>query len=265
MKKINLLTLILKGAIKINKLSLNEYLESKGIIIKGNYFSHKKDFTKKSCEIQIINMVELHKLLINCTFNNLNRFGSIIGKELESFKVQLKKIERDYNILFEKNSKNDVEKLFLSEGKRMICQGEEAIEYIYNNGYIDIIKRSMNREEICIGRADSGNLRKVNGKFEIGLIKGISYNLVEEDLYRYIKRIQKKGIKIDEEELIRFFVHQSHLSLNSINYLKGLCTYPKDFFKTWERYKENKKNKSQDEFLDLLLKSLKYESRRFIG
>lgn len=209
-------------------------------------------------------MVELHKLLINCKFNNLNRFGSVIGKELESFKVQLKKIERDYNILFEKNSKNNVEKLFLSEGKRMILQGREAVEYICNNGYLDIIKRSMNREEICIGRADSGNLRKVNGNFEIGIIKGISYNLVEEDLYKYIKRIQKKGIKIDEEEFIRFFVHQSHLSLSSINYLKGLCTYPKDFFKTWERYKENKKNKSEDEFLDLLSKSLKYESRKFI-
>lgn len=91
MKKINLLTLILKGAIKINELSINEYLESKGIIIKGSYFSHQKDFTKKSCEMQISNMVELHKLLINCTFNNLNRFGSVIGKELESFKVQLKK------------------------------------------------------------------------------------------------------------------------------------------------------------------------------
>ncbi|MBS4842632.1 spore coat protein [Clostridium sp.] len=264
MRERNLLILILKGEIKINELSLNEYLESKGIIVMGKYFSHTKDFTRKSCENQISTMVELHKLLINCKFNNLNRFGSVIGKELESFKVQLKKIERDYNILFEKNSKNNVEKLFLSEGKRMILQGREAVEYICNNGYLDIIKRSMNREEICIGRADSGNLRKVNGNFEIGIIKGISYNLVEEDLYKYIKRIQKKGIKIDEEEFIRFFVHQSHLSLSSINYLKGLCTYPKDFFKTWERYKENKKNKSEDEFLDLLSKSLKYESKKFI-
>ena len=192
MRERNLLILILKGEIKINELSLNEYLESKGIIVMGKYFPHTKDFTRKSCENQISTMVELHKLLINCKFNNLNRFGSVIGKELESFKVQLKKIERDYNILFEKNSKNNVEKLFLSEGKRMILQGREAVEYICNNGYLDIIKRSMNREEICIGRADSGNLRKVNGNFEIGIIKGISYNLVEEDLYKYIKRTQKK-------------------------------------------------------------------------
>ena len=264
-KDLNSLILILKGEIKINELSINEYLESKGIIVVGNYFSHNKDFNKKLYENQISIMVELHKLLINCKFNNLSRFGSSIGRELEEFKVQLKKIERDYKEIFDKDSKNDIEKLFMSEGKRMICQGNQAIDYIYNNGYLEIIERSMNREEICIGRTDNGNLRKVDGKFEIGVIKGMSYNLVEEDLYKYIKRIQKKDIRIDENDLIRFFVHQSHLSLNSINYLKGLCSYPRDFFKTWERYKENKKNRSEDEFLDLLSKSLKYEYKNFIN
>lgn len=265
MKERNSLILILKEEIKINELSLNKYFESKGIIVTGNYFSHTKNFTRKSCESQISTIVEVHKLLINCNFNNLCRFRSTIGKEIEDYKVQLKKIQRDYKIVFDKNYKNDVEKLFLSEGKRMIIQGVQAVDYICSNGYLDIIKRSMNREEICIGRADEGNLRKIEGKFQIGIIKGMSYNLVEEDLYKYIKRIQKKGIKIDEEDLIRYFVHQSHLSLNSINYLRGLCTYPRDFFKTWERYKENKKKKTEEEILELLSRSLKYESKSFIN
>lgn len=257
----NLLIAILREGIKINELSVNEYLKSKGIIVSGKYFSHNSEFNMRSCENQIGIMVELHKILVNCKFNRLNRFGSTIGKEIEGFKVQLKRVERDYKEVFSKNSKNNVEKLFMSDGKKMIYQGHESIDYIYNNGYLDIIKRSMNREEICLGRADSGNLRKVNGVFEIGTLKGMSYNLVEEDLYKYIKRIQKKDIKVDENDLINIFVYQSHLSLNSINYLKGLCRYPRDFFKTWEKYKENKKNKSEDEYLELLNRSLKYEYR----
>lgn len=257
--------LILKEEIKINELSLNEYFESKGIVVIGKYFSRSNDFCRKSCENQIRTMVELHKLLINCRLDNLSTFGSTIGKEFEEYKVQLKKMQRDYKLLFDKGSKCDVEKLFLSEGKRMIDKGIQALDYIYSNGYLDIIKRSMNREEICIGRADECNLRKVDGKFEIGLIKSMSFNLVEEDLYKYIKRVQKKEIKIDEEEFIRYFVHQSHLSLSSINYLKGLCTYPRDFFKTWEKYKENKKNKSDEEYLGLLSRSLKYEGKNFIN
>ena len=259
------MNVILKGEIKINELSINDYLKSKGIIVTGKYFSHNKESGIKSCENQISIMVELHKLLINCKFNNLTRFGSTIGKELEDFKVQLKRIDRDYKEIFNKNPKNDVEKLFILESKRMICQGYDAIEYVCNNGYLDIIRRSMNREEICIGRADMSNLRKINGVFEIGTIKGMSYNLVEEDLYRYIKRIQKRDIRIDVRDLIRLFAHQSHLSLNSINYLKGLCTYPKDFFKTWEKYKENKRNKTQDEYLDILSRSLKYEDKNYIN
>lgn len=42
-------------------------------------------------------------------------------------------------------------------------------------------------------------------------IKGMTYNLVEEDLYNYIKKLQRKEINIDEEELIKLFVHGSHL------------------------------------------------------
>ncbi|WP_294154401.1 spore coat protein [uncultured Clostridium sp.] len=261
----NSLILILKEEIKINELSLNEYFESKGIVVIGKYFAYSNDFSRKSCENQINTMVELHKLLANCKFNNLTRFGSTIGKEIEDYKVQLKKIQRDYKILFDKDTKKDVEKLFLLEGKRMIDKAIQAVDYICSNGYLDIIRRSMNREEICIGRADEGNLRKADGKFEIGVIKAMSYNLVEEDLYKYIKRLQKKAIKIDEEEFIRCFVHQSHLSLSSINYLRGLCTYPRDFFKTWEKYKENKKNKSDEEYLELLSRSLKYENKNFIN
>ena len=76
-KDLNSLILILKGEIKINELSINEYLESKGIIVVGNYFSHNKDFNKKLYENQISIMVELHKLLINCKFNNLSNLNII--------------------------------------------------------------------------------------------------------------------------------------------------------------------------------------------
>lgn len=264
LKEKSLLILILRREIKIDELSLNKYFESKGIIIKNDYFSYDKSFGKKSCENQIRIMVELHKALICCRFDDLCKIGSSIGKEVEGFKVQLKRVKRDYKSVFDKNSKNEVEKLFLSEGKRMVYQGLQAVDYILQNGYFDIIRRSMNREEICIGKVDQGNLRKVNGNFEIGTIKGMSYNLVEEDLYRYIKRIQKKGIDIDEDEIIRFFVHQSHLSLDSIKYIRALCSYPKNFFKTWERYRNNKKSKSDEEFVELLKESLKYEDKVFI-
>ncbi len=219
-------------------------------------------------------MVEVHKKLMGCRLSGLNRLGSNIGKEVEGFKVQIKKLKKDYERIINKDLKNDVDKIILLDGKMMLQKGEEAIDYIYKHGYLGVIERSMNREEICIGRADSGNLRfleKTNSEdsthgvisnksiFEIGTLKGISYNLVEEDLYKYIKRLQRRQENIDKEEIINTFVHSAHLSLNSIDYLKGLCSYPKDFLKCWERYKYGKKEKTEEDILLELEKSMKYE------
>lgn len=264
MRKNSLLIVILKEEIRIDELSIKEYLNKKGITISEHYFSYDRNIGKRDMISQINLIVELHKILIGCKFSGLNRIGSTIGKEVEDFKVQLKRLQKDYNHILDKCYKNEVDKLILLEGKRILQQGIESINYIYQHDYFGVIERSMNREEICIRRVDQGNLRECNGEVQIGNIKGMTYNLVEEDLYNYIKKLQRKGIDINQEELIKTFVHASHLSFNSLDYLRGLCSYPKDVLKTWERYRQNKKEKSYEEFLGQLKKSIKYESDGFI-
>lgn len=264
MKERTLLIVILKEEIKINELLRQNYLNTKGITIIGKYFSYDKNIDKKNYTDQIKLMVDTHKILSGCRLESLNQLGSTIGKDIEGFKVQLKKLERDYYSILDKSIKNQVDKMILSDGKRMIEQGKQSIKYIYKHDYLGIIERSMNREEICIGRADEGNLRKKESTIEIGIVKGMTYDLVEEDLYRYIKRLQRKNIKIDEEELIKLFVHSSHLSFNSIDYLRALCTYPRDSFKIWERYRQNKKDKSIEEYFVNLKKCMNYENKIFV-
>lgn len=278
----------------MNEVSANEYLNIRGITIMEQCFSYDKNMYKKDINSQINLIVELHKTLIGCNFDELSRLKSTIGKEVESYKVQVKKLQSHYDYIVSKNCTNEVEKLIVSNGKIMLKQAREALNYIYEHDYFGVIKRSMNREEICLGKVDSSNLRKVGGKIEIGIIKGMTYNLVEEDLYSYIKKLQRKQFNIDEEELIKVFVHGSHLSFNSFYYLRGLCSYPKDFLKLWEKYMDsnkkkinkinmedinpifneidivnakfrgNKKSKTNEELLLDLEKSLLYESKKFI-
>lgn len=242
------------------QLSINEYLKSKGIIIHESYFSYDGEYGKKVYKDQIETMVEMHKIFVGCSFNNIHKFGSSIGKIAEDLKVDIKKAMRDYKYIMEKDNKTPVEKFILSEGKNLIVQAVEAEKYIYSHGYMEIIKRSMNRNEMTLGRTDMTNLTKKNGMIEIGTIKSMSYGLVEDDLYRFIKKCQKKDMHFDMEEAVVDFTRKSHLSSYSQNYLKGLCMYPKDFFKQWEKYRINKKNKSDDEFLEILNKCLKYET-----
>lgn len=206
-------------------------------------------------------MVETHKILMGCKFDYNNRINSSIGKTIENYKVQIKRLERSYNKMLDKNDKNEIERMIISEGKIMLEIAKKSLRNIYENNYLSVLERSMNRSEICIGRADEGNLRKNNDIIEIGTTKAMCFDLVEEDLYRYIKRLQKKDINIDEEEMIRLFVHSSHLPMSSIKYLKSLCKYPKDFFRIWEKYLNNKKNKSIDEICKSLNNSIKYERK----
>lgn len=278
----SLLIVILLEEISLAESLINQYLSKNKITIKGKYFGSDRSVEFKDIISQIELLVELQKILMGCKFDDVSRVRSIIGKEVEGYKVQIKKLQRHYDYIVSKAYTNEVEKLILSEGKIMLKQGKKALKYIYEHDYFGVIKRSMNREEICIGKVDRSNLRKVEGEFQIGSLKGISYNLVEEDLYNYIKKLQRKEADIDEEELIRTFVYKSHLSLNSLDYLKGLCSYPKDFLKVWDRYKERSKDtnyinlnneghkdgnkKKTDEEVALELKrSLKYESRNFIN
>lgn len=209
-------------------------------------------------------MVDIHKILRNSKFDPLNRFSSTIGKELEEYKVQIKRLQKSYEFIVDKNEKTDTDRFILSEGKRMIDQGINAVKYIISHDYLGIIERSMNRKEVCIGRCDQGNLRKCSNGFEIASIKNMSYNLVEEDLYKYIKRVQRKNNDIDEEELIKKFVYSSHLSFNSLDYLRGLCSYPRDFFRIWEKYYNMNLKRTNEEYLELLKKSMNYENKSFI-
>lgn len=263
--------------------SLVKYLNAKGITITGQYFTYDKSIEKSDIVSQINLMVDFHKILKGCKSYELNRIKSTIGKEVEGYKVQIKRLQKYYADIASKTCSDAIEKLILSNGKMMLNKAEQAIDYIQNHDYLGVIKRSMNREEVCIGKADRSNLRMNGETIEIGTIKSISYNLVEEDLYNYIKKLQRKELDIDEEELIKAFVYRSHLSFNSIDYLSGLLSYPKDFFKVWERYSESKrehinkiycinktdneeikskkKERSEAEMLLYLNKCLKYESK----
>lgn len=260
----SLLIVISKEGIKINEAALENFLKRFGIDILGDYFEHDKCMDNKEFMQQIKLIVKLHKRLINCDFEYLNGINSTIGKNIENFKVQIKRLKFNYYKVLDKKIPNKVDKVILSEGKNMLEQGEYALQCLDKIGYEKIIERSMNRQEVCLGRVDEGNLKFYDNNIQIGKVKALSYNLVEDDLYSYIKRIQKKQISIDEDEIIRFFVHESHLSANSIDYLRVLCTYPKEFLKTWDRYIENKRNKTLEEYTKEFNKAIKYENKYFI-
>ena len=110
----SLLIVILVEEANMDELSITEYLGKKGITITGQYFRNDKAIDKNDIISQINLMVELHKALKGTNFNELIRIRSTIGREVEGYKVQIKKLEKDYAYLFTNACANEIENLILS-------------------------------------------------------------------------------------------------------------------------------------------------------
>ena len=251
-----------KEEIKINEFSIKNNLRSKGIDVLEESFRCKKELDRQDIKDQVNLIVDVHKIIAGCRFEGFTRIRSIIGKELEEYKTMLRKLQKNYEFLSSCGLENNMEKAILCEGKMLLNQGREAISYIESHGYIPIIERSMNREEICIGRCDESNLRKSNGRIEISTIKRLTYNIIEEDLYKYIKKIQRKQVDFNVEDMVKQYVYGSHLSRDSIHYLNGLLSYPRDSIRIWYKYIENKNEKDTEEVLRQFKKSISYEGEK---
>ncbi|PRR83183.1 hypothetical protein CLVI_12250 [Clostridium vincentii] len=193
-------------------------------------------------------------------YNGSFRINSTIGKRVESIKVYIKRLKKDLEWRQKKEFSNSMDRFLLSKGGNIIKQGERALEEIGGIDYLGLIKRSMKQNEICLGRTDQGNLRKNNG-IEIGNIKGLSYNLIEEDIYEYLKKIRRRVISPNEEAYIERYIIEKKLENNSKEYIKLLLEIPYDSLRQWLRYSEGKRNMAPDDYFKNIEEISKYENK----
>lgn len=205
------------------------------IEVKNGYLDYTNESNNTDCICQIKNIVDFHNRMMGYRENIVPRFNSSIGKDIESFKVSLKKLKRGINNL-SSDRNSTLNRYIFSIEKDIVEIADEAIQTSSGEGYYNIITRSMKRYEMCIGRADRGNLQSNNEMLLIGTTKYMSYNLIEHDMYSYLKKLRKKRVNINTLELIECFVDESQLDEKSIKYIKGLIMYPFEEIKIIQRY-----------------------------
>lgn len=147
----------------------------------------------------------------------------------------------------------------LDKGEDILKQGCNSLNLLKDIDYINIIKRSMNSNEICLGRTDESNLRK-DSIIEIGKLKNAAYNLIEEDVYSYLKKLRRRNRNLKLEYYIDEFVKINNLNSDSRDYIIMLLSIPSDTLKQWIRYKEGKKKNSPDQYLKVIERTLEYEN-----
>ena len=216
------------------------------IVVTEEYFIGYRGVTEEDISCQFIVIQSVHKVLAGYYCSGLTRINSSIGKRVESIKVMQKRLNKDIALRGDIKEINCMDLFILENGEKLLNRVGKAIEDLNQIDYLGIIKRSMKKNEICLGRVDEGNLRIVE-TIEVGSLKGATYNLVEEDIYNYLKRIKRRNKRL------------SHLNKHSKDYISILLSIPYDSLKQWYRYKYNKKNLLPEEYLKNIKASMEYE------
>lgn len=245
------------GGVKISNLSITEYLLENDITVTNRMYSISKDRKKEDIIMQMKLGNAVHNILMGYTMNNNTRINSTIGKKIEGVKVDIKRSKFDLYSLSKKEEKNKIDIFLLSNGEEIIKRAEEGLKYLSEINLLSLIERSMKRNEISLGRIDEENLR-ARENIEIASIKGLSYNLLEEDIYNYLRRIRKNENNINYNDVIYNYLNISSLSFDSKCYIDILLFIPFDTLKYWKRYKNNKITDC-NKYIEKLIKSYNYE------
>lgn len=243
----------------VNIETLNEYLLKNNVVVKNNYFKSFKPINDKDILAQINLISEIDKILTSYSLIGYTRLYSVIGKRIENFKVQLRRLSFDLKYREGKKDINVADEFILNNGSKILKRGWEVIGLLNNIDYLSIINRSMNLNEICLGKTDESNLRK-NEIIEIGKMKNVSYNIIEEDIYVYLKKLKLKNKKLEVQSYIEEFININNLKSNSSDYIKILLLFPSDTLKQWLKYKGNKRNLSVEEYLTNIKNAFEYEN-----
>lgn len=224
------------------------YLNNNNIIVDEN-ITRKSDRNIIDISNQIDLIVMIQGRLMNNGITIIPRINSTIGKDVESFRVQNKKVEKILKSISLNSYKNNLDYYILEKGTIALDRAKKSFDIMDNKIYFELIRRSMNNYEMCLGRVDEGNLKlEENGVLKIRTTKYISYNLIENDLFNYIKRVKRRGFNIRTEKVIDEFIYKSSLSETSKNYLTALCNYPFETMKLIYKYRDYEDN-NYDEWI----------------
>lgn len=222
-----------------SKKNFIDYLKGKDIEIIGSM----PNVYLKINEENIIKQMKL----INDFHKRVMGYDNIIGKKIEDkrgrvveqYKIYTKKFKREMDFVRNKEDINSFEKMFLQYGEEYLNRAKKCINDIYNNNYLNLLRRSMDRMEICLYDCYFTNLRDKNG-IKIVDVSKCSYDMVEIDAVKFLNKIKKKKSKLNLKKCINEFCKVENLNSNSKGFIEALTCYPYEFIKCYMKYKKNK-------------------------
>lgn len=231
-----------------------EYAKKKDIILLENSVDNiKKDIKDEDVIKQLYIVGDFHKRVMG--FDNYigHRLEDKRGRVVEQYKVYIKKVKRQYNFIVNKDTHNKFEDLLINHGEEYIRRAEECIDIINKNSYLDLIKRSMDRIEVCLGDTYYTSLRK-NKYIEATNLNNCFYDLVEIDAVYFFNKLLKNGVELNYKNLIKKFCEIENLDDKSEGFIHALLAYPEDFMKCCSKYSRSYGKVDEEKYFNKLKK-----------
>ncbi|WP_300350013.1 hypothetical protein [Clostridium sp.] len=172
---------------------------------------NEKDLCKgrRNSKIYIEGLFYFHHIFLKEENSIRFKFPNEIWKIVQNFKVWNERVER-LNFEDEKIS-------------RVKEYARKSIRTIYDIDFKELIKRAMDRKEVCVERI---YFQKENENNTIVLSKSsnITFRMIEDDYYKYFKKLKIERKLSDE--LINYALKKEGLGEESFIYIESLISYP---------------------------------------
>lgn len=240
---------------KGKELNFCDYLHERKIYIVGTFNYTNEEIDENKVKRQIDNIYMFHKAVMEYT-GNYTSFYSKNGKLIEKYKKWIKNLKRTVNNIENKSDISVLDKMIYKNSKLYIKRAEECMDILKGKKYIELLKRSMKRNEICLGNTYFNNIRN-NEALEIGSLNRCAYNMVEIDGAYLIGKLKRNGYKFDYKGLIKYFCEVEGLGDDSYMFIMALVSYPHEYMKYCERIRLNKKFLKDDYYKIKIQNSMK--------
>lgn len=221
---------------------LNAYLNAKDVLVIENtiYNRHKHKHCFEMDEIvnyfQLLSM--FHKKIMGYNGDLLR----VTGKEIENYKDDIRKlkfIKKNINI---KDCCDEMDIYYLNQCEKYISKGEKYISIMYNSGFREILERSLERREICIGGIDNIGLKK-DKKIQITNINGCCYDFFEMDAIRFLNKLKKHKSLVELSFAVDQYCTFEGFDNNSYGFIIAAMNFPYKIIHQLTKYYKDKGDK----------------------
>lgn len=190
--------------------------------------------------LQIDEIIYYFKILSDFHKKSMGYNGELInntGKEIEDFKDNIRKLKYIKKNIMKEKYNDEMTIYFVKQCSYYISVGEKCIRKMYKSGFEDILKRSIKRKEVCIGKKYDIELNKDNEVLTSN-INRCCFNFIEMDAIKFLIMQRNNKNIISFNDIIEKFCCFEGLNKNSYEFIKAAVSYPNEVINYMKKYEK---------------------------